>query len=59
MFGAVRTFQMKLIFFRKQFEDVKLCHFPSCDLLRKDGSLSAPFLSVRIVEMIDSFGWGF
>jgi hypothetical protein len=30
---AVSTFEMKLKLLRKEFENVNLCHFSSCDLL--------------------------
>jgi hypothetical protein len=50
---------MKLRLFRKQLENVNLCHFSSCDLLHKDGSVSVPFSSVRAVEMIDSLAENF
>jgi hypothetical protein len=43
MFGAVRTFEMKLKIFQKQLKNVNLCHFISCDLLHKTGSVSVPF----------------
>jgi len=39
-------------------EDVT-CHFPSCDLLHEDGSVSVPFPCVRAVEMIDSLAENF
>jgi hypothetical protein len=41
--------EMKL----KQLENATLCHFPSCDLLYKDGSVSVPFPSILAVEIID------
>jgi hypothetical protein len=37
MFGTAIAFEMKLRLFWKQVENVNLCHFPSCDLLHKDG----------------------
>jgi hypothetical protein len=54
MSGAAREFAMKPKLFRKQLENVNLCHFSSCVLLYKNGSVSVPFPSVRAVEMIDS-----
>jgi hypothetical protein len=35
-------------------ENVNLCHFSSCDLLHKNGSVNVPFPNVHVVEMIDS-----
>jgi hypothetical protein len=52
-FCAVRVVEMKLKLFRKQMKNVNLCHFPSCDLLHKDGSVNVPFPSVCAVEMTD------
>jgi hypothetical protein len=40
-------------------ENVNLCHFSSCDLLHKDGSLSVPFPSVHAVEIIHSLAKNF
>jgi hypothetical protein len=45
--------------FRKQLENVNLCHFSSCDLLHKYGSVSVPFPDIRAVEMIDSLAENF
>jgi len=50
---------MKLKLFWQQLENVNICHFSSCDLLHKDGSVSVPFPSVRAVEMIDSLAENF
>jgi hypothetical protein len=54
MFGAVRAFEIKLELFWKKLENINLCHFSSCDLLHKDGSVSVPFPSNHAVEMIDT-----
>jgi hypothetical protein len=51
--GTVTAFEMKPKLFRKLFENVKMCHFPSYDLLHKDGSVSVPSPSVRVVEVAD------
>jgi hypothetical protein len=51
--GTIRTFEMKPKLLRKLLENVTMCHFSSCDLLHKDGSVSVPFPSVRVVEVID------
>jgi hypothetical protein len=59
MYGTVRGFEKKLKLFWKQFEYVNLCHFSSCDLLHKDGSVSTLFLSVSSLEMIDSLDENF
>jgi hypothetical protein len=59
MFGAVRAFEMELKLFRKQLNNVNLCHFSSCDLLHKDGSVCVSFPSVRAIKMIDSFAENF
>jgi hypothetical protein len=59
MFGAVRTFEMKLKLFWKQLQNANLCHFSSCDFLHKDGYESVPFPTVRDVEMIDSLAANF
>jgi hypothetical protein len=53
MFGAVRTFEVKLKLFQNQLENANLCHFSSCNLLHKDGSVSVLFPSVPAVEIID------
>jgi hypothetical protein len=47
MFGAVGAFLMKLGVFWKQLENINLCHFSSCDLHHKDGSVNV-FLCYRI-----------
>jgi hypothetical protein len=52
MCGTARAFEMKLKLFWKQLENVNLCHFSSCDLLHKDGSVSVPFLNV-VVDVIN------
>jgi hypothetical protein len=39
-FGAVRTFEMKKLFW-KQLENAKLCYF-SCDLLHEDSLSKCP-----------------
>jgi hypothetical protein len=54
MFGAVRVFEMKLKLFWKQLQNVNLCHFNSCYLFQKDGSVGFRLPSVRAVEMIGS-----
>jgi len=40
-------------------ENLNLCHFSSCNLLHKDGSVSVPFPSVRALEMVDSLAENF
>jgi hypothetical protein len=47
IFGVVRAFEMKLKVFRRHLENINLCHFSSCDLLHKDGSVSL-YLCYRI-----------
>jgi hypothetical protein len=49
MYGAVKAFEMKLKLFRKQLANVNMCHFTSCCLLHKDGSVNIPFPSFRAV----------
>jgi hypothetical protein len=39
MSGTVRAFEMKLLLLQKKLENVGWCHFSSCDLLHKDGSV--------------------
>jgi hypothetical protein len=51
--GTVRAFEMKSKLIRKLLENVKMWHFSSCDMLHKDGSVSVPFPSVRVVEVTD------
>jgi hypothetical protein len=52
-FGAARAFEMKLKQFWKQLEDVNLCHFASCELLRKDDQYSlSECLCCRYVSFI-------
>jgi hypothetical protein len=40
--------------FLELLENVNFCHFPYCDLLHKDGSVSASFLNARAIKVIDS-----
>jgi hypothetical protein len=39
LISDVRAFEMKLKLFRKQLENVNMCHFSSCVLLHNDGSV--------------------
>jgi hypothetical protein len=56
---AARAFEMKLKLFRKQLENVNLCHFFFCDLLYEYVSASVPFQNARAVEMINSLAENF
>jgi hypothetical protein len=47
--GAVRIFEIKLKMFRKQLENVNLCHFSSCD-----DSVCVLFPVIRAEETIPS-----
>jgi hypothetical protein len=54
MSGIAKAFEIKLTLFWKHLGNGNMCHFSSCDLLHKDGSVSVPFPSAQAVEMIDS-----
>jgi hypothetical protein len=54
MFGAVGDFELKLKLYRKQLGNINLCHFSSCNLHHRNGSVSVPFLTVHALEMMES-----
>jgi hypothetical protein len=57
--GLSRDCLMKLKLFWKLYENVNLCHFSSCGLLGKDGSVSVPIQSVHTVKVTDSWANNF
>jgi hypothetical protein len=59
MFWAFREFEMKLKLFRKELENVDLCHSYYCDLLYKDGLVSVLFRIFCAVELADSLAENF
>jgi hypothetical protein len=50
------AFEIMLELFWKQFENVIQCHFPSCELLHKNGSVRVSFPTA---EMINSLAENF
>jgi hypothetical protein len=53
VFGAIRTFEIKLKVLREQMKNVNLCHFSSCDSLHKSASLNIPFPNIHAAEIVE------
>jgi hypothetical protein len=47
IFGAIRSFKLRLQLCREQTGKINPSHFSSCDLFYTDGPVSVPFPSVR------------